>query len=58
MSLFLVWKESVKWFHNLYQKMEKWMLLIGWSLPIMLVGDEIASSAFQTLHKEIVENAF
>lgn len=38
--------------------MEKLMLWIVWDLPVMPVGDQIASSAFQALHNEMVENAF
>ena len=34
------------------------MLRIVWGLGMMSVGDQISSSAFQTPHKEMVENAF
>lgn len=34
------------------------MLWIVWGLPMTSVGDQIASLAFQTPHKEMVENAF
>lgn len=38
--------------------MEEWMLWVVWGLPMMSFGDQIASSAFQTPHKEMLENAF
>lgn len=34
------------------------MFWIVWDLPVISVGDQIASSAFQTLHNQMVENAF